>query len=119
MKYFPQTTTPVTTSPVTPTTGTMVQTANPDPPDVTNHPNLRILDHQVCGPITQEKLIGGNKTGVIEYPWMALIAYETGRGLEFRCGGTVISQRYILTAAHCVTTLPNGKENTMTLIQRK
>ncbi|XP_032667922.1 CLIP domain-containing serine protease 2-like [Odontomachus brunneus] len=102
-----QNTEPVTTNPVpTPTTDTMVQASVPDPPNVVNHPNLRLLNHQVCGHITQEKLIGGNKTGVIEYPWMALIAYETGRGPEFRCGGTVISQRYILTAAHCVTTLP-------------
>lgn len=81
------------------------------PPDVTNHPNLRLLDHQICGPIIQPKVIGGNKTGVFEYPWMALIAYDTGRSTpEFRCGGTIISKRYILTAAHCVTELPAGKE---------
>lgn len=81
----------------------------PEPPDVTNHPNLRLLDHNECGHIIADKLIGGNKTGVFEFPWMALIAYDTGRRVhEFRCGGTVISSRYVLTAAHCVTTLPGG-----------
>ncbi|GAB1869856.1 CLIP domain-containing serine protease [Camponotus japonicus] len=103
----------VQTQPTTSTTTTMKPTKAQDiggvspPPDVTNHPNLRLLDHQICGPIIQPKVIGGNKTGVFEYPWMALIAYDTGRSTpEFRCGGTIISKRYILTAAHCVTQLP-------------
>lgn len=81
----------------------------PDPPDVTNHPNLRLLPHDVCGPVTQTKIVGGNKTGVFDFPWMALIAYSTGSGTpEFRCGGSLISKRYVLTAAHCVTELPQG-----------
>ncbi|KYN38801.1 Serine protease easter [Trachymyrmex septentrionalis] len=81
----------------------------PNPPDVLNHPNLRLLDHTLCGPITQTKVVGGNKTGIFQYPWMALIAYDTGRpNPEFRCGGTIISSRYVLTAAHCVTFLPGG-----------
>ncbi|RLU16063.1 hypothetical protein DMN91_011821 [Ooceraea biroi] len=84
-----------------------VRTA-PSPPDVSNHPNLRLLN-QNCGCITDSRIIGGNSTSVFEFPWMALIAYDIGRpNPEFRCGGTVISPRYILTAAHCVTTLPAG-----------
>ncbi|XP_046751120.1 uncharacterized protein LOC124414191 [Diprion similis] len=78
----------------------------PPPPDVTNHPNLRLLDNVRCGPITEPKIFGGNKTTVFEFPWMALIGYDVGkRDPEFRCGGSVISKRYILTAAHCVTGL--------------
>ena len=98
-----------TTTTTTTTISVQLETGVSDEPlpDVTNHPNLRLLDHQRCGPLIQTKVYGGNKTGVFEYPWMALIAYDTGKSNpEFRCGGTIISRRYILTAAHCVTQLP-------------
>lgn len=79
-----------------------------NPPNVTNHPNLRLLEHHACGPINSDRIIGGNKTGLFEFPWMALLAYRTeGPNPEFRCGGSIINQRYVLTAAHCVTNLPS------------
>ncbi|XP_063985533.1 CLIP domain-containing serine protease B4-like isoform X1 [Diachasmimorpha longicaudata] len=105
------------TTPVTPvmpvTTAATISAPRQDPPDplpdVTTHRNLRLLDQNICGPVTEEKIIGGDKTGVFDYPWMALIAYKVYNNyIEFRCGGTVINNRYILTAAHCVTQLPRA-----------
>jgi len=82
----------------------------PDPPDVSSHPNLTLLNDRICGKSTYTRIVNGMNTSVVEFPWMALIAYDVGRpNPEFRCGGTIITSRYILTAAHCVTTLPAGK----------
>ncbi|XP_012535071.2 serine protease easter [Monomorium pharaonis] len=78
----------------------------PDFPNVTNHPNLRLLDHQACGP----NMNYGNKTKFFQYPWMALLRYliynpwdtfSKGSTEWILCSGTIISSRYILTAARC------------------
>ncbi|KAK0182003.1 hypothetical protein PV327_000178 [Microctonus hyperodae] len=86
------------------TTETIVE-KTPPPPDVTSNPNLRLLNQDICGPLTEPKIFGGNETGVLDFPWMALIAYDIKGVKEFRCSGTIINKRYILTAAHCVTSL--------------
>ncbi|KAF2897099.1 hypothetical protein ILUMI_09080 [Ignelater luminosus] len=79
------------------------------PPDISKHENLGLLPF-TCGLHTfKDRIIGGNKTSLFEYPWMALLNYNTGSGTSFRCGGTVINDRYILTAAHCLTNLKTLK----------
>lgn len=84
-------------------------TKAPAPPNVTNHRNVHLVNRNECGPITESKILGGNKTGVFDFPWMALLAYDLGTPVpEFRCGGSLINNRYVLTAAHCVTSLPNS-----------
>lgn len=44
------------------------------------------------------RIVGGQETAAHEYPWMAGIEFYG----QLKCGGTLISHNFVLTAAHCV-----------------
>jgi len=53
-----------------------------------------------CGiPNRSMRIVGGQETEVNEYPWQVGLVSRNGRTPW--CGGTLISDRHILTAAHC------------------
>ncbi|XP_026316168.1 phenoloxidase-activating enzyme-like [Hyposmocoma kahamanoa] len=49
-----------------------------------------------------DRIVGGEQTNVDDYPWMALIEYLDNGRIKLLCGGALISERYVLTAGHCV-----------------
>jgi len=51
-----------------------------------------------CGQKTINRIVGGQPTEVNEWPWQA--ALMLGSNGPF-CGGSLIADRYVLTAAHC------------------
>ncbi|XP_013138324.1 PREDICTED: venom serine protease-like [Papilio polytes] len=53
-----------------------------------------------CGYKKSNRIVGGQETGVNEFPMMAGVVYVDIR--QIKCGGVIISARHILTAAHCV-----------------
>ncbi|EDW59223.2 uncharacterized protein Dvir_GJ10404 [Drosophila virilis] len=58
-----------------------------------------------CGGVTiDNKIYGGEDADLNEFPWMVLLEYRrlAGTGLSTSCAGTLINQRYVLTAAHCL-----------------
>ncbi|XP_055641870.1 phenoloxidase-activating factor 3-like [Toxorhynchites rutilus septentrionalis] len=61
-------------------------------------PGLAMLDTKNCGRASLQKVAFGKKAPLYRYPWMALLQTYDG---TFSCGGTLIAERYVLTAAHC------------------
>ncbi|CAG2103608.1 unnamed protein product [Medioppia subpectinata] len=76
------------------------------------------VKHQRCGnsdPII--RVIGGNTARPGEWPWMAkLIMHHVSPSMQItqtsQCGGSLINNEWILTAAHCLNNFANGDDIT-------
>nr|XP_029718133.1 phenoloxidase-activating factor 3-like [Aedes albopictus] len=57
-----------------------------------------LLNMTECGKQSKTRIAHGKVAEVFEFPWMALLQGFDG---SFHCGGSLIAERYVLTAAHC------------------
>jgi len=76
-----------------------------------SHPAKHLLsDEMSCGVSLADRIVGGKDAKLGQYPWLVNLGYkQKGRpGALYKCGGTLIGTRYVLTAAHCVTQLPRS-----------
>ncbi|XP_061388810.1 venom protease-like [Musca vetustissima] len=85
-------------------------------PPITNNNNKRRSNDDViprrlptfeegCGrnTITPRKIVGGQESKIGAWPWMALLGYgDEYSGSPFKCGGSLVTARHVITAAHCV-----------------
>ncbi|KAJ8919215.1 hypothetical protein NQ315_012203, partial [Exocentrus adspersus] len=59
-----------------------------------------------CGVSNQEnRIVGGKPTGINRYPWIARIIYDG----HYHCGASLLTEEYVITAAHCVRRLKKSK----------
>ncbi|XP_063230943.1 trypsin-1-like [Bacillus rossius redtenbacheri] len=54
--------------------------------------------------VADEKIVGGNETTIEEYPYAVSVrdTFYAGKYEKHICGGSVVSESWVLTSAHCV-----------------
>ncbi|XP_069044345.1 transmembrane protease serine 9-like [Lepisosteus oculatus] len=53
-------------------------------------------------PLSRSSIVGGEDAKEGQWPWMALLLAATLDGHHSLCGGSLINDRWVLTAAHCL-----------------
>ncbi|XP_054757656.2 atrial natriuretic peptide-converting enzyme-like [Lytechinus pictus] len=73
-------------------------------------------DEKVCtvcgkrpaGRLRRRRMLGGREASVGEWPWQIYLASQNDtEGVS--CGGTVVNRKWIITAAHCISTFQIGR----------
>ncbi|CAB4055107.1 unnamed protein product [Lepeophtheirus salmonis] len=59
-----------------------------------------------CAEKDLNRIIGGRNALIHELPWQAYIRIQIAPKIYSECGGSLISTKYILTAAHCFIGVP-------------
>ncbi|KAK3589942.1 hypothetical protein CHS0354_034964 [Potamilus streckersoni] len=58
-----------------------------------------VLPDDVCGKVSSSRIVGGSETKEHTWPWQ--VSLQTSSNFHF-CGGSLISDQWVITAAHCV-----------------
>ncbi len=53
-------------------------------------------------------IVGGNPVSISDHPYQVSLEVATDPGWVMSCGGSILSNEWVITAAHCLEYLPNG-----------
>lgn len=62
----------------------------------------------VIGENRTPQIVDGKNASEGEFPHMAALGYQKNFDIKWLCGGTLISERFVLTAGHCIKTREHG-----------
>ena len=75
-------------------------------------PNERAKqDHDTA---SRQRIVGGEETIIEQYPWQVAIRESYGAKTQF-CGGSILTTRWVITAAHCTNEIENKNEIIITV----
>ncbi|KAK7794488.1 hypothetical protein R5R35_004710 [Gryllus longicercus] len=74
-------------------------------------PGAKVDKTSQCGIVEVPLIVGGEKAGTKEFPHMVALGYGGAKadGAKWMCGGSLVSERFVLTAAHCLRSRDLGE----------
>lgn len=66
------------------------------------------LSHTADPSLVDNKIVNGQEAKFGEYPWQILLKIVTNKNATYLCGGSVLNERWVLTAGHCVSSEEDG-----------